>query len=133
MTPLVIGIAGGTGSGKTTVAHALASAMPEGRCVVVEHDAYYKDLADRSPEERAAVNFDHPDALDSALLAEHLRRLRAGESVELPIYDFVTHTRRRETRRVAPAPLRGTTAGPRPRGAARPSPRAAAGGPCTSR
>jgi len=103
--PLVIGIAGGTGSGKTTVAHALAAAMPEGKCVVVEHDAYYKDLSDRSPEERAAVNFDHPAALDSALLAEHLRLLRAGEAVELPIYDFVTHTRRPETRRVEPAPL----------------------------
>ena len=104
-TPLVIGIAGGTGSGKTTVAHALAAAMPAGRCVVIEHDAYYKDLASHTPEERAQVNFDHPDSLDSALLAEHLRRLRGGEPVEVPIYDFVSHTRRAETRRVAPAPL----------------------------
>ncbi len=104
-TPLVIGIAGGTGSGKTTVAHALAAAMPEGRCVVIEHDAYYKDLSTRTPEERAQVNFDHPDSLDSALLADHLRRLRGGEPVDVPIYDFVTHTRRPETRRVAPAPL----------------------------
>src|SRR5512139_2575106 len=92
--PLVVGIAGGTGSGKTTVAHKLAAAMPEGRCVTIEHDAYYKDQGHLSPDERAQVNYDHPASLESALLAEHLRDLRAGRAVEIPIYDFATHTRR---------------------------------------
>lgn len=103
--PLIIGIAGGTGSGKTTIAARLAAAIPPERCVVIEHDAYYRDLSGMSAGEREKVNFDHPSALDSALLAEHLRRLRAGEPVEVPIYDFVTHTRRAETRAVAPAPV----------------------------
>jgi uridine kinase len=105
VTPLVIGIAGGTGSGKTTIAAKLAAGIPPGRCVVIEHDAYYRDQSALSPEERAAINYDHPSALESPLLAEHLRALRAGEPVDLPIYDFVTHTRRRETRRIAPAPV----------------------------
>ncbi|MEZ4366476.1 MAG: uridine kinase [Kofleriaceae bacterium] len=103
--PLVIGVAGGTGSGKTTVARKLAAAMPTGRCVLIEHDAYYRDNSHLSPAERAAINYDHPSSLESSLLAEHLRRLRAGEAVELPIYDFVTHGRRPERRRVEPAPL----------------------------
>ncbi len=101
--PLVIGIAGGTGSGKTTVAKNLAQALPPNRVVLIEHDAYYRDRADLSPEERAAINYDHPDALESDLLAEHLRDLRAGKPVELPTYDFVTHTRRPETRPTPPA------------------------------
>ena len=101
--PLVVGIAGGTGSGKTTVAHKLAAAMPNGRCVTIEHDAYYRDQAHLSFEDRAETNYDHPDSLESDLLAKHLRELRAGRAVELPIYDFATHTRRKETRRVEPA------------------------------
>jgi len=103
--PLIVGIAGGTGSGKTTIARELATSIPAGRCVVIEHDAYYRDLSALAPEEREHINYDHPSALDSSLLAEHLRRLRGGETVELPIYDFVTHTRRAETRRIAPAPV----------------------------
>lgn len=101
--PLVVGIAGGTGSGKTTVAHKLAAAMPHGRCVTIEHDAYYRDQAHLAPEERARTNYDHPGSLESDLLAHHLRELRAGRAVEIPIYDFATHTRRAETRRVEPA------------------------------
>jgi uridine kinase len=101
--PYVVGIAGGTGSGKTTVAERLADAMPRGRCVTIDHDAYYHDQRHLSPEDRAAVNYDHPAALDSALLASHLRELRNGRTVEIPIYDFATHTRRAETRRVEPA------------------------------
>ena len=101
--PLVVGIAGGTGSGKTTVAQRLASAMPPGRCAMIEHDAYYRDQGHLTPEQRSAINYDHPSALDSALLAVHLRELRAGRAVEVPIYDFATHTRRRETRPVEPA------------------------------
>jgi uridine kinase len=101
--PLVVGIAGGTGSGKTTVAHKLAAAMPAGRCVTIEHDAYYRDQAHLGAEARAAINYDHPASLESPLLVEHLRTLRAGGAVEVPIYDFKTHTRRPETRAVAAA------------------------------
>jgi uridine kinase len=103
LRPLVVGIAGGTGSGKTTVAQRLAAAMPPGRCAMIEHDAYYRDQGHLTPEERAAINYDHPAALDSALLVDQLRELRAGRAVEVPIYDFATHTRRRETRHVAPS------------------------------
>jgi uridine kinase len=101
--PLIVGVAGGTGSGKTTVAHKLASAMPPGRCVTIEHDAYYRDQGHLSPEERAGINYDHPASLESSLLAAHLTALRAGRGVDVPIYDFATHTRRAETRRVDPA------------------------------
>jgi uridine kinase len=100
--PLVVGIAGGTGSGKTTVAHKLAGAMPPNRCVTIEHDAYYRDQGHLPPAERATINYDHPDSLESALLADHLRELRAGRAVDIPIYDFATHTRRSETRHVEP-------------------------------
>lgn len=101
--PLVIGIAGGTGSGKTTVAQRLAEALPAGSCIRIEHDAYYRDRSDLTDEQRATINYDHPDALESDLLARHLAKLRAGEPAELPIYDFVTHTRRPETRHADPA------------------------------
>ena len=103
--PLIVGIAGGTGSGKTTVAHKLAAAMPAGRCVSIEHDAYYFDQGHLPPDERANVNYDHPASLESSLLAEHLRQLRAGRAVDVPLYDFATHKRRTETRHVEPAPV----------------------------
>jgi uridine kinase len=103
LRPYVVGIAGGTGSGKTTVADKLASAIPPGRCVTIDHDAYYRDQGHLPAADREAINYDHPSALDSALLALHLRELRDGRPVEVPIYDFATHTRRRETRTVAPA------------------------------
>jgi uridine kinase len=103
--PLVVGIAGGTGSGKTTVAHKLEAAIPDNRCVRIEHDAYYRNQSHMSPEERAAVNYDHPSSLESDLFVEHLRRLRSGEVVDVPIYDFARHTRAAETRRVEPAPV----------------------------
>jgi uridine kinase len=99
----VIGIAGGTGSGKTTVAHKLAAAIPPGRCSVIDHDAYYRDQGHLSPGERALINYDHPDSLESTLLAEHLAQLRRCIAVDIPIYDFVTHTRAATTRRVEPA------------------------------
>lgn len=101
--PFVVGIAGGTGSGKTTVAHKLAAAMPTGRCVTIEHDAYYRDQRHLSLEERVTINYDHPASLESSLLATHLRELRSGRVVEVPIYDFATHTRRIDTRRVEPS------------------------------
>lgn len=103
--PLVIGIAGGTGSGKTTVAHKLAAAMPPGRCLTIEHDCYYHDQSQLSPDERARINYDHPSSLESSLLAHHLGELRAGRAVEIPIYDFASHCRRPETRLVTPARL----------------------------
>lgn len=105
LTPLIIGIAGGTGSGKTTVAQKLAAAMPPDRCVIIEHDAYYRDRGELSMEERVAINYDHPSALDSELLAEHLAQLRAGFPVEVPVYDYITHTRRPERRLVHALPV----------------------------
>jgi uridine kinase len=102
---LVVGIAGGTGSGKSTVAHKLAAAMPAGRCVTLEHDSYYRDQQHLTYEERTQVNYDHPASLESSLLAAHLRELRAGNAVDVPIYDFATHTRSGKTRLIAPAPV----------------------------
>jgi uridine kinase len=103
--PLIVGIAGGTGSGKSTVANKLAAAMPPGRCVIVDHDSYYRDQSHLSFEERTQVNYDHPASLESSLLAEHLTALRAGRAVDVPIYDFTNHTRKRESRHVEAAPV----------------------------
>jgi uridine kinase len=103
--PLVVGIAGGTGSGKTTVARKLAAAMPPGRCATIEHDAYYRDQTHLTREQREAINYDHPGSLETDLLARHLVELRAGRAVDVPIYDFANHTRRVETKRVEPARL----------------------------
>ncbi len=102
MAPLVVGIAGGTGSGKTTVARAITQALPEAAVASVEHDAYYRDRPDLTEDERAALNYDHPDSLESELLVQHLDVLRSGGAVEVPIYDFKTH-RRRADRRLLPA------------------------------
>lgn len=103
--PYIVGVAGGTGSGKTTVARALASAMPQGTATLLEHDSYYRDRRDISYEERCDLNFDHPDSLETELLVEHLEALRRGEPVDVPIYDFSTHRRKDERQRVAPAPV----------------------------
>jgi uridine kinase len=103
MAPLIVGIAGGTGSGKTTVAKTITSALPASSVATVEFDAYYRDLPDLSFEERARINFDHPDSLEIELLVQHLANLRAGLGVEVPIYDFKNHRRRPESRRVEPA------------------------------
>lgn len=101
----MIGVAGGTGSGKTTVAHKLAAALPEGAAAIIECDSYYRDLAHLAPEVRAAVNFDHPDAIETDLLVEQLRALRGGEPIDVPTYDFVKHLRSPERRRVEPCPV----------------------------
>ena len=105
MPPLFIGIAGGTGSGKSTIAHNIATALPEAAVVTIDHDAYYRDRPDLSFEERCQINYDHPDSLETELLVAQLRRLRAGEAIEVPSYDFVRFERRSETRRVEPAPV----------------------------
>lgn len=105
MRPFIIGIAGGTGSGKTTIAKNILKGLPSGACVILDHDSYYRDLAHLPPEERAKVNFDHPDSLENELLAQHLEQLRAGHAIEKPLYDFRTHSRRVETETIAPAPV----------------------------
>jgi uridine kinase len=102
--PRVIGIAGGTGSGKSTVAARLVSELGGG-VAVLEHDWYYRDRSGLPVSEREDVNYDEPAALDNALLAEHLAELRAGRAVECPQYDFATHTRRPTTRRVEAASI----------------------------
>ena len=103
MTPLIIGIAGGSGSGKSTVARRIADSLPGARVAFLDMDAYYRDLPHHSMEERRHVNWDHPDAFDLGLLAEHLTALSRGEAVAKPIYDFVTHRRKPESAHVAPA------------------------------
>ena len=105
MKPIVIGVAGGTGSGKTTVAEKILHRVGAEHVAYIPHDAYYRELGHLPPDERAKVNFDHPDSLETSLLIEHLRALRAGQVVEIPIYDFTKHMRTEETRRVEPAPV----------------------------
>ncbi len=99
---IVIGIGGGSGSGKSTIARRTVTAVPARRIALVEHDAYYRDLSRLPLDARGQRNFDHPDAYDTALLVEHLTGLRAGRSVEAPVYDFTTHTRWPQTRRIDP-------------------------------
>ena len=103
--PVVIGIAGGSGSGKTTVLQRIIRAIGSDPIAVLDHDAYYKDLSHLPPEERSQFNFDHPDALETDLMCRHLDRLVAGEAIEKPVYDFTTHTRRDETETVEPRPV----------------------------
>ena len=98
----VIAIAGGSGSGKSTLAAALLEAMGSDSVALLPIDAYYHDLSHLAPEEREAVNFDHPDALDLDLFATHIDALRSGRAVECPTYDFTTHCRRSETVNIAP-------------------------------
>src|SRR5215216_1542875 len=100
--PLLIGIAGGTGSGKTTLAKRLVSELRED-VAVLEHDWYYRDRSHLSDAQREDVNYDEPDALENSLLVQHLSELRAGRGVACPQYDFATHTRKISTRAVAPA------------------------------
>jgi len=104
-TPLVIGIAGGTGSGKTTVANIIVARIGTDHISFLPHDAYYKDLSSLSPAQRAQVNFDHPDSLDTELLIEHLKTLKKLHPIHMPIYDFKSHTRTTEFVLVQPNPL----------------------------
>ena len=101
----VLGVAGGTGSGKTTVVRAVLDAVGDDRIALIEQDSYYKDIVWRSEAELLHHNFDHPAALDNDLLISHIAALKAGHPVEVPIYDFVRHRRKPETRRVEPRPV----------------------------
>ena len=102
-TPIVFGVAGGTASGKTTVARQILDRVGARHIAYLPHDAYYRDLSHLPMEQRAQQNVDHPDALESDLLARHIRELRQGRPVPLPVYDFATYTRLPETVTVEPA------------------------------
>ena len=102
MKPVIIGIAGGTGSGKTTVARAIYDRVGRDRIEWISHDSYYRNFEGLSPEEKHHINFDHPDSLETELLARHLDVLTKGAAVEVPIYDFTTHSRKEATQRVEP-------------------------------
>lgn len=91
--PLVIGIAGGTGSGKTTIANVILGRVGTQHIAYLPHDAYYKDLKDLPVAQREMINFDHPDSLDTDLLIEHIKQLKVWKSIDLPVYNFKTHTR----------------------------------------
>jgi uridine kinase len=103
--PLVIGLAGGSGSGKTTISSAIVEQIGRDRVAVVEHDSYYREYGSLPLEERAKVNFDHPDSLETELLIEHLRTLIAGMPIEKPVYDFTTYSRLPRTVTVVPKPI----------------------------
>jgi uridine kinase len=105
MKTLCIGVAGGTGSGKTTVASEIVRRVGPERIVTVNQDRYYHDLAHVDEERRIHHNFDHPKAIEESLLVEHLRRLKAGQPASLPIYDFSRHIRTGETELVEPQPV----------------------------
>lgn len=102
---MIIGISGGTGSGKTTVANVILSRVGADQITVMAHDSYYRDLEHLPFDERTKINFDHPDSLETELLVDHLHKLRRWEPVEIPVYDFTSHTRTTETQHVAPRPI----------------------------
>ncbi len=99
---MIIGICGGTGSGKTTVANKILQAVSANEVAFIQQDSYYRNLDEMPLDYRQQVNFDHPDALDNDLMVEHVRALRSGRAVELPIYDFKNHLRRKETLNMEP-------------------------------
>jgi len=103
LDPIIIGIGGGTGSGKTTVAKEVLKHFPQESVVIVHHDSYYVDRSPLAPEERERINYDHPDSFDNTLLIQHLSTLKSGKPIEKPVYDFETHTRLIETITVRPA------------------------------
>jgi uridine kinase len=102
METVIMGVAGGTGSGKTTVAQSILKRVGTRQISLIQHDAYYKDLGQLPLAQRALQNFDHPDSLENDLLGRHLRELKAGRGVDVPVYDFTTHTRTQQTRHVGP-------------------------------
>ena len=103
--PIVFGVAGSTASGKTTVARSILEQVGAHRVAYLPHDAYYRDMSHLPLEKRAQQNYDHPDALESDLLARHIRELCAGRAIQLPVYSFADYTRKPETVTVEPAPV----------------------------
>jgi uridine kinase len=103
--PFVLGVAGGTGSGKTTVSNRIRDSVGPEHIAYLQHDSYYYDHSHLSPDERAKCNYDHPDSLDTALLVSHLNALIRHEPADMPCYDFATHTRLQDTRTVTPADI----------------------------
>jgi uridine kinase len=99
---MIIGICGGTGSGKTTIARKIMEAVKGESVILIEQDSYYRNLEDMPLDARRQTNFDHPDSIDSEMLVNHLKRLKDGQFVEMPVYDFKTHTRQRETEHIEP-------------------------------
>lgn len=104
-TSLVIGIAGGTGSGKTTIADYILETVGSEKIAFLPHDAYYRDQSDLTYEERSQVNFDHPASLETELLIEHITNLRNQQTIHLPDYDFKTHSRTNKTIHIKPQPI----------------------------
>ena len=102
---MIIGICGGTGSGKTTIARKIIEVVKRENVILLEQDSYYRNLEDMPLDARRQTNFDHPDSIDSEMLVNHLKRLKDGLFVEMPVYDFKTHTRNRETERIEPKPV----------------------------
>lgn len=102
ITPLVIAIAGGSGSGKTTVANQILKRVGKNRIAYLPHDAYYRDLSSLAANQRTAINFDHPDSLESSLLREHIIKLKNWEAIDLPVYDFTTDTRTDQVIHIVP-------------------------------
>jgi uridine kinase len=102
MRSIIIGVAGGTASGKTTVSDAILERVGRDRIAYIQHDSYYRDLSHLPLDERRQLNFDHPDALETELLVAHLRQLQAQEPIEVPIYDFATYQRSHQVRQVGP-------------------------------
>ncbi len=102
---MIIGICGGTGSGKTTVARRILENVSEEQVVFFQQDSYYRNIGDMPIELRGVINFDHPDALDNDLFINHVKALRAGEPIGMPVYDFAKHERKAESIRVAPKPI----------------------------
>ena len=102
MLPIIIGVAGGSGSGKTTVVRAITGHLGTDQVAVIHHDSYYRDASHLTIEERQAINYDHPDSLETELLVEHLKELRAARPVAVPVYDFATHSRLPQREHVRP-------------------------------
>ena len=105
LEPVIIGVAGGSASGKTTVSQAILERVGQDRIAYIQHDSYYKDLSHLPLEERRVMNFDHPDSLENELLVRHLRELRTGRPIRVPTYEFSTYVRLPETRTVEPEPV----------------------------
>lgn len=102
---MIIGICGGTGSGKTTIARQIVENVGAEKVILIEQDSYYRNLADLPLDERHQANFDHPDSIDTDLLVNHIKRLKSGDPIEMPLYDMVTHTRRDEHESIKPKPV----------------------------